>query len=92
MIIITDLSQIRPSDTGSVLAIGNFDGVHIGHQAIISYAKALAEKNNLPLVVLTFDPFSLSMRYDAVASPGTVELVAIRISLITPLLALASSS
>lgn len=56
MNIITDLNQITPSDTGSVLAIGNFDGVHIGHQAIIAYAKDLAKKNNLPLVVLTFDP------------------------------------
>ena len=43
---------------GTVLAIGNFDGVHRGHQAVISRARALAAE--LPgahqVAVLTFDP------------------------------------
>jgi riboflavin kinase/FMN adenylyltransferase len=41
---------------GAVLAIGNFDGVHRGHRAVISRAQALAEKLGRPCAVLTFEP------------------------------------
>lgn len=40
----------------TVLAIGNFDGVHKGHQALLDAALARATKLNLPFVVLTFSP------------------------------------
>ena len=40
----------------SVLAIGNFDGVHIGHQAVILEAKKIARNNNSKLGILTFEP------------------------------------
>jgi riboflavin kinase/FMN adenylyltransferase len=39
---------------GTVLTIGNFDGVHLGHQALISQARAIA--GGRPVCVLTFDP------------------------------------
>jgi riboflavin kinase/FMN adenylyltransferase len=48
-------SIIKPPD-GCVLAIGNFDGVHLGHQRIISTARALADQHKLPLFALTFYP------------------------------------
>lgn len=38
-----------------VLALGFFDGVHVGHQHLFSVAKDIAEKKNLPLMVMTFD-------------------------------------
>ena len=41
---------------GAIVAIGNFDGVHLGHQAVISKAHAIAKNLNLPLGVLTFEP------------------------------------
>jgi len=41
---------------GAVLAIGNFDGVHRGHKAVIGHARALAQKLGRPCAVLTFDP------------------------------------
>ncbi|TAE83522.1 MAG: riboflavin biosynthesis protein RibF [Alphaproteobacteria bacterium] len=41
---------------GSVLAIGNFDGMHQGHRMIIDQAKACAQKLCAPLVVMTFHP------------------------------------
>lgn len=44
------------SGHGPVLAIGGFDGVHLGHQQIIGKAKALAEKQKARAEVLTFDP------------------------------------
>jgi riboflavin kinase/FMN adenylyltransferase len=39
-----------------VVAIGNFDGVHRGHQALIAEARKEAEARNSPLAVLAFEP------------------------------------
>jgi riboflavin kinase / FMN adenylyltransferase len=41
---------------GAVVAIGNFDGVHRGHRALIAEAKAQAEARGAPLAVLSFEP------------------------------------
>jgi riboflavin kinase/FMN adenylyltransferase len=41
---------------GAVVAIGNFDGVHRGHQAVIAQAREEAQRRNAPLAVLTFEP------------------------------------
>jgi len=49
--------QNVPADgRGAVVAIGNFDGVHLGHQAVISEARKIADKIKAPLAVLTFEP------------------------------------
>lgn len=44
------------ASTGMVVALGNFDGVHRGHQALIADAKALAAEHGVPLVAVTFEP------------------------------------
>lgn len=41
---------------GGVIAIGNFDGVHRGHQAVLQRALDLAAERGLPALVLTFEP------------------------------------
>ena len=41
---------------GAVVAIGNFDGVHRGHQALIAQARAEAKARQAPLAVLAFEP------------------------------------
>lgn len=41
---------------GNVVAIGNFDGVHKGHQALLRAAKGLADAHGKKLGVLTFEP------------------------------------
>src|SRR4051812_10345248 len=41
---------------GSVVTIGNFDGVHVGHQEILRRAVARAKQDGLIPAVLTFDP------------------------------------
>jgi len=43
-------------ERGSLVAIGNFDGVHLGHQAVIEAALAEARAHGLRPLVLTFDP------------------------------------
>lgn len=49
-------SNIPNSVRGAAVAIGNFDGVHLGHQALIDVARAQAIKLNAPLGILTFEP------------------------------------
>ncbi|WP_062111412.1 bifunctional riboflavin kinase/FAD synthetase [Aureimonas sp. AU40] len=46
---------------GGVVAIGNFDGVHRGHQAVIDTARAVAEREGRPLLCLTFEPHPRSV-------------------------------
>lgn len=41
---------------GGVVAIGNFDGVHRGHQSVLNRALELAESRGVPALVLTFEP------------------------------------
>ena len=48
-----NLNQIH---TKGVIAIGNFDGLHLGHQRVIKEAKQKAKKYKLPLGVMTFEP------------------------------------
>jgi riboflavin kinase / FMN adenylyltransferase len=47
---------IPESLKGSVLALGNFDGFHLGHQAVVSRAVARAFHERRPVIVATFDP------------------------------------
>ena len=44
------------SDHGCVLTIGNFDGVHRGHQALLAKLTAKSQATGLPSAVLTFEP------------------------------------
>jgi riboflavin kinase/FMN adenylyltransferase len=41
---------------GGSIALGNFDGVHLGHQEVIRAAGALADMHDVPLGVMTFEP------------------------------------
>ncbi|MBV7378720.1 bifunctional riboflavin kinase/FAD synthetase [Maritimibacter dapengensis] len=56
MKIIRDFQFVDQSDRGASAAIGNFDGVHRGHQYVIDIALAEAEKRGAPLGVMTFEP------------------------------------
>ena len=49
--------QSTPADArGAVVAIGNFDGVHLGHRAVIEESRRIARALDAPLAVLTFEP------------------------------------
>ena len=41
---------------GSIVALGNFDGFHLGHQAVVNRAVARAFHERRPVIVATFDP------------------------------------
>lgn len=51
-----DFKNLPEDAKNAVIVIGNFDGVHLGHQALLSRAKAIARDSNKPLGVLTFEP------------------------------------
>lgn len=49
-------SALRSLPQGCVATIGNFDGVHLGHQAVLGQLAEAAGRLNLPTVVITFEP------------------------------------
>ncbi|MEM9911685.1 MAG: bifunctional riboflavin kinase/FAD synthetase [Pseudomonadota bacterium] len=56
MRVIRDYSFVDPADRGASVAIGNFDGVHVGHQKVIDIARQAADAAGAPLGILTFEP------------------------------------
>ena len=56
MRLIRDISGVRHLTAGCVATIGNYDGLHLGHQAIMRQLAAEAKKHNLPKVVISFEP------------------------------------
>ena len=48
--------QFGSSERGSVVAIGTFDGIHIGHQKVLRYAIELAKQSGAVATALTFEP------------------------------------
>ena len=54
--VVRDWRELPAADRGAAVAIGAFDGVHRGHQAVIAEARAAAERLGAPLGVVTFDP------------------------------------
>jgi len=55
MIVYKNLN-IKKNHKNSVIAIGNFDGVHLGHQKVLKEAYQKAKRNNLKFGVVTFEP------------------------------------
>ncbi len=56
MQIIRGSYNLRPHHRRCVATIGNFDGVHLGHQAVLGQLAEKADALDLPLVVVTFEP------------------------------------
>ena len=48
--------SLNQKHCNGVIAIGNFDGLHLGHQKVINEAKRRAEKNKIPFGAMTFEP------------------------------------
>ncbi len=78
MKIIESISDVKKISSGAstelsrmscVLTIGNFDGVHLGHQEILTAARQIADKRQTQLVAMTFEPHPLAILYPEKA-PG----------------------
>jgi riboflavin kinase / FMN adenylyltransferase len=67
MRVIRDLSGELPR--GAVFAIGNFDGVHRGHRAMLAALMEAARRVNAPAWVFTFDPHPLTLLRPDIALP-----------------------
>lgn len=57
MELIRGLHNIKSCHQGCVATIGNFDGVHLGHQQVIKQLQQEAEALNLPTLLITFEPY-----------------------------------
>src|SRR5437899_4349601 len=55
MTIVRDLATYVPPANGTVVTIGAYDGVHLGHQAVLRLVRELATARGLEAVCLTFD-------------------------------------
>ncbi|MFP4238510.1 MAG: bifunctional riboflavin kinase/FAD synthetase [Rhodosalinus sp.] len=67
MQIVRDHQFTTPRDRGAAAAIGNFDGVHLGHMAVIDLTRGRAAEIGAPLGVVTFEPHP--REYFAPAAP-----------------------
>ena len=56
MEVIRGLQNIRPRHAGCVATIGNFDGIHHGHQVLLAHLKAKSEELDAPSLLITFEP------------------------------------
>ena len=59
MQLIRGLSHLEPFKNGCVLSIGNFDGLHLGHRAVIRKLVERGKVLGLPVVIMFFEPQSL---------------------------------
>ena len=56
MRIFRHFTGLPPEARGATVALGNFDGVHGGHRAVLAECRGIAERMAAPLAVLTFEP------------------------------------
>lgn len=74
MELIRGLHNLRPEHRGCVLSIGNYDGVHRGHQALLAKLREHSRRLGLPATVLVFEPTPREYFTPAEAPPRVVTL------------------
>jgi riboflavin kinase/FMN adenylyltransferase len=73
-----EFGQVKP---GCVLTIGNFDGVHVGHQEILRTARRIAEGRGTEMVVMTFEPHPVAILHPEKA-PGVLTPLPLKLHLL----------
>jgi riboflavin kinase/FMN adenylyltransferase len=69
MRVLHGLDGLRQVAAGAVVSVGNFDGLHLGHQRILRKARELATAQGAALVVVTFEPHPLTVLRPEQAPP-----------------------
>lgn len=72
--LIRGLLNIRSRHQGCVITIGNFDGIHLGHQALLKKVKATAEELQVPSCVVTFEPHPMEFFLKEKVAPRLMRL------------------
>ena len=81
MELIRGVHNIRQPHQKCVLTIGNFDGVHLGHQAILQRVKLLAQKYQVPACIMIFEPQPREY-FSAGDAPGRISRLRDKIKLL----------
>ena len=55
MEIIRSINDMKALDS-SVVTVGNYDGIHLGHQDVLKHIISVGKKENIPSCLITFDP------------------------------------
>lgn len=82
MRIITGLEIFNKNFDKSVVTIGNFDGVHLGHVELFRRLKASSHSHNLPSVAVTFEPHPLKVLAPE-SAPGLITTFEQKVALIS---------
>ena len=69
MELVRGLYNLRPEHRGCAVTIGSFDGVHLGHQAVLAQLSELAAGRGLPVTLVTFEPQPREYFMPAAAPP-----------------------
>lgn len=67
--LIRDLSRLQQLPTKRIVTIGNFDGVHLGHQALLRHLVAKARAQKVPAMVMSFEPHPQTFFAGSEAAP-----------------------
>ncbi len=71
MRIVESISGLKKIKKGCVLAVGNFDGVHLGHREILSAAGRIAKRRQAEFIAMTFEPHPVAILHPKKA-PGVL--------------------
>jgi riboflavin kinase/FMN adenylyltransferase len=81
MRVLKQVSEFRQIQAGCVLTIGNFDGMHVGHQEILRTACRIARGRGAETVVMTFEPHPVAVLYPEKA-PGVLTPLPLKLHLL----------
>jgi riboflavin kinase / FMN adenylyltransferase len=74
MRLIRGLNNLTPNQRGAVLTIGNFDGIHLGHQAMLKSLVSHARQASRPSMLMLFEP-SPNEYFNAQTAPGRLSTI-----------------
>ncbi len=61
VISIESVGDLPAMARGAIVTVGNFDGVHLGHQRLLAHLRAQADSAGVPALAITFDPHPVAL-------------------------------